>query len=116
MINATTINKLNEMHLTAMAESYRKQLQEASSYEGLSFEERFGLMVDIEWARRKNNHLNQLIRKADFQQSDACIENIEYHSDRKLDQTQIARLAICSYIQDKHNVIIMGASVPGKLT
>lgn len=114
MVNATTINKLNEMRLTAMAESYRNQLHEASSYEALSFEERFGLMVDIEWARRKNNHLTRLIRSADFQQSDACIENIEYHADRKLDQAQIARLATCSYIQGKHNIIILGASGAGK--
>ncbi len=81
MINATTINKLNEMRLTAMAESYRHQLQE-SSFEALSFEERFSLMVDTEWARRKNSRLTKLIRRAEFLQSDACVENIEYHADR----------------------------------
>jgi DNA replication protein DnaC len=113
MINATTVNKLNEMRLTAMADSYRHQLEE-SSFESLSFEERFSLMVDTEWARRKNNRLTKLIRKADFQQSDACIENIEYHTDRKLDKAQIARLATCTYIQEKHNLIILGASGAGK--
>jgi DNA replication protein DnaC len=113
MINATTINKLNEMRLTAMAESYRHQLQE-SSFEALSFEERFSLMVDTEWARRKNSRLAKLIRRAEFLQSDACIENIEYHADRKLDKTQIARLTTCSYIQEKHNIIILGASGAGK--
>ena len=113
MINATTVNKLNEMRLTAMADSYRHQLEE-SSFESLSFEERFSLMVDTEWARRKNSRLTKLIRKADFQQSDACIENIEYHTDRKLDKAQIARLATCTYIQEKHNLIILGASGAGK--
>jgi DNA replication protein DnaC len=54
-----------------------------------------------------------LIRKADFQQSDACIEDIEYHADRKLDRTQILRLATCAYIHDKLNIIIMGASGVG---
>lgn len=33
---------------------------------------------------RKNNRLAMLIRKADFQQSDACIEDVEYHANRKL--------------------------------
>ncbi|MBT9144042.1 MAG: hypothetical protein DDT29_02456 [Dehalococcoidia bacterium] len=113
MINATTVNKLNEMRLTAMADSYRHQLEE-SLFESLSFEERFSLMVDTEWARRKNHRLTKLIRKADFQQSDACIENIEYHTDRKLDKAQIARLATCTYIQEKHNLIILGASGAGK--
>jgi DNA replication protein DnaC len=113
MVNQTTINKLNEMHLTVMAESYRSQLQD-SSLEPLSFEERFGLIVDIEWSRRKNNRLVKLIRSADFNQNDASIEDIEYHADRKLDKAQIARLATCSYIQEKHNIIIMGASGAGK--
>ena len=113
MINATTVNKLNEMRLPAMAEIFRQQLQD-SAFDPLSFEERFSLIVDIEWARRKNNRLTKLIRAADFQQSDACIENIEYHADRKLDKAQIARLSTCNYIQEKHNVIILGASGAGK--
>lgn len=113
MVNTTTINKLNDMRLTAMAESYQYQLRE-TSFESLPFEERFSLMVDTEWARRKNSRLTKLIRTADFHQSDACIENIEYHADRKLDKAQIARLASCSYIQEKHNIIILGASGAGK--
>lgn len=113
MVNETTITKLNEMRLTAMAESYRNQLQDAS-FEALSFEERLGLIVDIEWSRRKNNRLTKLIRSADFQQTDACIENIEYHADRKIDKALIARLSTCTYIQEKHNIIIMGASGAGK--
>ena len=113
MIHASTVNKLNEMRLTAMADAIRQQLQD-STFEPLSFEERFSLIVDIEWARRKNNRLTKLIRTAGFPQSDACIENIEYHADRKLDKAQIARLATCNYIQEKHNLIILGASGAGK--
>jgi DNA replication protein DnaC len=113
MIHEPTMQKLYELRLSAMADSYRTQLQD-SSIHGLSFEERFGLLVDIEWAKRKNNRLNRLIRKAEFQQTNACIEDIEYHADRKLDRTQIIRLASCQYIYEKLNVIIMGASGAGK--
>ena len=113
MIQATTVVKLHEMRLPAMAESFRQQLQDAA-FEPLAFEERFGLIVDIEWARRKNNRLTKLIRAAGFQQSDACIENVEYHADRKLDKAQIARLSTCNYIQERHNLIILGASGAGK--
>jgi len=113
MLYESTVSKLNEMRLPAMAESYRSQLQD-SSFDALSFEERFSLMVDLEWTRRKNNKLTKLIRRADFQQSDACIENIEYHADRKLDKVKIARLATCSFVQESHNLVIMGASGAGK--
>lgn len=113
MINENTVSKLNEMRLTAMADSFRDQLKD-NSFQELSFEERFGLIVDLEWSRRKNNKLARLIKKADFRFPNACIEDVEYHADRKLDKAQLTRLSTCSYIQDKHNVIVMGASGNGK--
>lgn len=113
MAHEPTLRKLHEMRLAAMADSFQNQLLDPN-FQALSFEERFGLLVDIEWSRRKNNRLTSLIRKADFQQSNACIEDIEYHADRKLDRTQILRLATGAYIQDKLNIIIMGASGAGK--
>lgn len=113
MINPKTVSKLHEMRLAAMADEFNRQLSD-HKYEELSFEERFGLIVDIEWARRKSNKLNRLIKKAEFRYSNASIEGIEYHADRKLDKTQILRLSSCAYIQEKHNIIIMGASGNGK--
>lgn len=113
MMNGATLNKLHDMRLSVMAESYRQQLSN-SAVCSLEFEERFGLLVDAEWSRRKSNRLNKLIRKADLQHSSAAIENIEYHADRKLDKGQIARLAGCAYITEKHNIIILGASGSGK--
>ena len=113
MMNGATLNKLHDMRLSAMAEAYRQQLSDPA-IGALEFEERFGLLVDAEWSRRKSNRLNKLIRKADLQQSSAAIENIEYHADRKLDKGQIARLAGCAYITEKHNIIILGASGSGK--
>jgi DNA replication protein DnaC len=113
MVNETTITKLNELRLNSMVESYRKQLQD-SAFKDLSFEERFGLMIDAEWARRKSNKLTRLIKKSELHFHDACIEDIEYHADRKLDKAQITRLSTCTYIQEKHNIIILGASGAGK--
>jgi DNA replication protein DnaC len=113
MMNGATLNKLHDMRLSAMAEAYRQQLSDPA-IGALEFEERFGLLVDAEWSRRKSNRLNKLIRKADLQHSSAAIENIEYHADRKLDKGQIARLANCAYITEKHNIIILGASGSGK--
>jgi len=113
MLNETTINKLNDMRLRAMANSFREQTSNPGMAT-LTFEERFGLVVDAEWSRRKNNHLMRLIKKAGFKYPQACVEDIEYHADRNLDQAHIMRLATCNYIRDKHNVIIMGAAGAGK--
>lgn len=113
MLTESTVNKLFEMRLRVMAQSFRDQCLDAE-LAGLPFEERFGLLVDSEWGSRKNNRLTSLIRKAGFICTDACVENIEYHPDRKLDKAQIMRLAAGNYIQDGHNIIILGATGSGK--
>ncbi len=113
MLEQATVDKLQQMKLSTMAEAFRQQTRD-QSLAGLSFEDRFGLIVDTEWSKRKNNHLTRLIRNASFSEPAACIENIEYNVDRKLDKTQIATLATCNYIQERHNVIILGAAGAGK--
>ncbi len=113
MTTQATVNKLIEMRLTAMADAFRTQLRD-NALNHLSFEERIELLVDIEYNSRKNNRLKRLIRNANFDQSYACIADINYNAGRKLDKSQINRLAACEYIADKHNIIIMGASGSGK--
>ena len=113
MLDNNTINKLHEMKLSVMASSFHKQLEDNSMNE-LSFEERFGLIVDSEWISRKNNRLARLIKNAGYAFPDACLEDIEYRADRKLDKAQIARLGTCNYIDECHNIIILGATGSGK--
>ena len=83
-------------------------------YQSMSFEDRFNLMVDLEYSRRKNNKLQRLIKAANFRNSTASIEDIEYHTDRNLDKNLILKLASGIYLEDHHNLILMGASGNGK--
>jgi DNA replication protein DnaC len=113
MVNEATMTKLHEMKLSAIAASYRQQMEDPA-INSLSFDERFGLLVDAEWTSRKNNRLKRLMYRADFPISGACVEDIEYRADRKLNREQIIQLAACAYIAEKHNVIILGATGAGK--
>ena len=113
MLTENTVTKLQEMHLSAMAKAFKAQMTDPNIAD-LSFEDRFGLLVDHEWTTRKNNHLKRLIKNAGFAESGACVEDIEYHADRNLDKAQIARLASCDYITDHHNVMLLGATGSGK--
>ena len=97
MLQNNTISKLHEMKLSAMAASFQQQLSDSTAA-GLSFEDRFSLLVDAEWTSRKNNRLKYLIRKAGYPIPNACLEDVEYHDDRKLDKALIARLGTCNYI------------------
>ena len=76
MTNQQTIDKLIGMHLTAMADAFRIQLDDASMKE-VPFADRFGMLVDVEYTSRKNNRLKRLIRKAEFEQPDASISAID---------------------------------------
>ena len=113
MINEATLSRLYEMRLSAMAAYYRQQMDDNGIHK-LSFDERFGLLVDTEWTTRKNNRFKRLIHCADFPISGACIEDIEYRADRKIDREQITTLATCAYITDKRHIIVLGATGSGK--
>jgi DNA replication protein DnaC len=113
MMNAATVNKLHEMKLSSMAELLRQQ-SETPGIEDLSFEERFGLLVDAEWSRRKSAQIMKLIKNANLGIPNAALEDIEYLPDRHLDKAQITRFGTCNYIADKRNLIILGATGAGK--
>jgi DNA replication protein DnaC len=113
MLTENTVTKLHEIRLGVMAQHFHQQLMDPAM-NGMAFEERFGLLVDAEWSARKSNRLKRLIKNAQYAISGACVEDIAYHADRKLDKSQIARLAACSYLHENHNVIIMGATGVGK--
>ena len=113
MVNESTIDKLREMQLDTMAEEFRSQ-ENNPAFASLTFDERLGLLVDAEWSMRKSRRLTRLIRGAQFHFPSACVEDIEYHDDRKLDKSLITKLSTCAYIQQKHNIIILGASGAGK--
>ena len=80
----------------------------------LSFEDRLGLIVDREYTTRKNNRFAKLVRQANFADSQACIEGIDYSAERHLDKEVITKLASCQYILDHHNVALLGSTGSGK--
>lgn len=113
MINQSTTDKLIEMRLTAMADAFRIQMDDFSMKD-IPFEDRFGMLVDVEYTSRKNNRLKCIIRNAELEQPDACIAGIDYHSGRKLNKALINRLGTCEYIAEYRNIFITGATGSGK--
>lgn len=113
MTNQSTIDKLIEMRLTAMSDAFLNQTNDPKMKE-ISFEDRFAMLVDIEYSNRKGNSLKRLIRNAAFDQPEAYIEGINYTSGRKLNRDLIRRLASCEYITEHHDLFITGATGSGK--
>lgn len=113
MTNYSTIDKLIEMRLTSMSDAFRNQLNDPKMKD-VPFEDRFGMLVDIEFSNRKNNRLKSLIKKAEFDQTEAYIGDIDYTSGRKLNKDLIKRIATCEYITEHRNLFITGATGCGK--
>jgi DNA replication protein DnaC len=113
MLNEPTLEKLRELRLNALAETWCEQRKDPGMT-GLAFDERFGLLVDAEWIDRQNKRLARNLREAKLRLSDACIEGIDYPPRRKLDKAVIRGLASCAWIHEHHNVVITGPTGVGK--
>ena len=67
MLNQPTIEKLQVMKLHGMAEAFREQIETADSSQ-LSFEERFGLLVDRQWTWKEARALTRRLQLAKFKE------------------------------------------------
>jgi DNA replication protein DnaC len=112
MLINPTIYKLQQLRLYAMANAFKDQLEEPTITQ-LSFEERLGLLVDVEVITRENRRLQTRLRNARLQQS-ACLEDIDYHSSRHLDKSLLATLSQCQWVASHHNILIVGPCGTGK--
>lgn len=112
MLTNQTAEHLLGMKLRGMAEAYHQQLEQPELL-NLSFEERFSLIVEQEWCKRKSNQLNRHLRMATFPIA-AMIEDIDYLAKRTLSNSYIATLSQCDWIRQGLNVILTGPTGVGK--
>jgi DNA replication protein DnaC len=110
MLNNPTVEKLRDLKLKVMAQMMNEP--EHAMLE-LTFEERLGIMVEKEWLVRKNSRIRRLLHNASLSLN-ACLEDIDYTSDRSIDKKTIQTLATCSFIEQKLNIVISGKTGSGK--
>ncbi len=113
MLNQPTIEKLYAMRMTAMADAWSEQEQQAASRK-LDFDERFAMLVDAEHLARENRRLTRLLKQANLRISDACIEDVAPSTARGLDKSFLRQLASLEWISNRMNVLITGATGVGK--
>ncbi|MFO1256807.1 MAG: IS21-like element helper ATPase IstB [Gammaproteobacteria bacterium] len=112
LINQTKQHLL-QLGLKGMHSAFEIQ-QQQPDIQRLSFEDRFSMLVDAEVNDRDSRKIERIKRSAKLRQNRACIEDIDYHPSRKLDQSLIMSLANCSWIDRHQNLIITGATGTGK--
>lgn len=112
MLTHPTLDQLDRLQLKGMAEALAEQLN-TDQIEQLSFDERFGLLVDREAAERDRRRLKTRLSKAKLRH-DACIEDIDFRTRRGLDKKVILDLASCEWVTKHRNVLICGPTGVGK--
>jgi hypothetical protein len=63
MLTAPTLEKLQGLKLTAMAQTWTDQ-QQSADLASLAFDERFALLVEAEWLARENKRLARTLHEA----------------------------------------------------
>jgi DNA replication protein DnaC len=111
MIEAV-VEKLLIMRLYGMAEGVREQMNDA--YRDLSFEERFGLLVDKEQLYRQNSQIKALLSQAHLRHPTACFEDIDFRTRRGLTKDTMLKFVQNDWIRSYQNIIIIGPTGAGK--
>lgn len=113
MLNEPTIEKLHALRLAAMAQAWIEQNKHPQNA-NLSFDERFGMLVDAEHMARDNRRLDRLLKDAQLRLPTACLEDVEASAARGLDKTMLRQLGSCIWIHEHLNVVLTGKTGVGK--
>lgn len=111
MFDQQTLNQLHVMRLNGMADAFRRQ-QEQTDLGGLSFAERFALLVDAQWTYKENRSLQRRLRVSRLKNT-AAVEDIDYQTPRGLDRALVRGLILESaWVRQHHNVLLTGPTRP----
>lgn len=113
MLAEQTIDKLEALGLSAMATSFSEQLSAPGTYDGLSFADRLGLLVDKQLDARDSRRLAARLKAAKLRHQ-AVVEDIDFRAPRGLDRSAVLALAQGPWVREHHNVLITGPTGCGK--
>lgn len=111
-MNEQILEKMQKMRLHGMARIFQNSL-EKSGLKLLTPDEMVAHLVEAEWDDRYNRKLDRSLHRAHFRYK-AAIEQIAFDENRVLDKNQVLRLAECTFIKKKENVLITGSTGVGK--
>ncbi|HEY6250045.1 MAG TPA: IS21-like element helper ATPase IstB [Candidatus Angelobacter sp.] len=112
MLKQVTLDKLQALKLIGMAMAYEKQVQDPE-VSRLSFEERFGLLVDHHWTWRENQALARRLKRSKLS-SEPCVEDINYRYPRQMDASTMRGLTTSDWVQQHLSVLLTGPTGIGK--
>ena len=112
MLRNQTLDKLHTLRLTGMAQAFEQQIAQPA-LQALSFEDRFGLLLEAEILHRDNRRMAYLLKAAKLRVR-ACCEDIDYRHPRGIERSTVSALTTCQWILRQQNLTITGPTGTGK--
>jgi DNA replication protein DnaC len=112
MLTQPTIEKLHAMKLFAMARAFLEQTANPNMAQ-LSFEERFGLIVDQQITELEDRRMQSRLKSAKLRLT-ATIEDLDFRASRNMDRSLIMSLAQNQWVRSHQNILVTGPTGVGK--
>lgn len=112
MLTQPVHEQLTRLGLTGVRAALEAQRLN-TQYAELTFEERLGLLLDVECTRRADNRLRRRLQAAHFPLP-ATLEDLSFSPSRGLDRRRVLELAQAEWIPRHLNVIVLGPTGAGK--
>jgi len=112
MLTQPVHEQLTRLGLTGFRAALEAQHLNAQ-YTELTFEERLGLLLDVECTRRADNCLRRRLQAAHLALP-ATLEDLSFSPSRGLDRRRVLELAQAEWIPRHLNVLVLGPTGAGK--
>jgi DNA replication protein DnaC len=111
-MNEQTLQKMKQMKFYGMVRAFRTSMENESMNHATA-DEMVSMLIDSEWDDRNNRRIERQMRNARFRYK-ANVEQVHFEINRNLDKNQMMRLAECTFLQRKENLLITGSTGIGK--
>lgn len=113
MLTNPTLDQLKHLGLNGMAAAFEDIGQDQQASE-LSHAEWLALLLDREASLRATRRLTNRLRAARLRFSNACVEDLDFKTPRGLDRSAVMALAKGTWLEQRENLILTGATGTGK--
>jgi DNA replication protein DnaC len=111
-MNEQTLQRMKQMKFYGMVRAFTTTMENGQMAK-LTVDEMMSMLIDSEWDDRNNRRIERQMRNARFRYK-ANMEQLHFDLDRNLDKNQLMRLAECTFIDRKENLLITGSTGIGK--
>lgn len=112
MLTQPLRDKLTQLGLGAVRDALDAQ-RSSPQYAELTFEDRLGLLLDLEYTRRDHARVQRRLKTAQLPLS-ATLEDLDLAPTRGLDRRVVLQLAQGEWIRQHLNVLVLGPTGAGK--